>query len=127
MRYTKSVLTVLFCTVTIIGCGETRDTRALAPDNTEVNERDRNAGQVTADQQNESGTDRDLSAEIRQSVMRDDSLSTNAKNIKIISQDGGVTLKGPVDSEGERQSIVAKAVAAAGGADKVTDQISVAR
>lgn len=127
MRYTKSVLTVLFCTVAAIGCGETRDTRASTPDNTEVNKRDRNAGEVTADQQNENTADRELTAKIRQSVMADESLSTNAQNIKIISQNGAVTLKGPVKSEGERQSIVAKAVAAAGDAGKVTDQISVTR
>ncbi|HUG82046.1 MAG TPA: BON domain-containing protein [Bryobacterales bacterium] len=89
--------------------------------------RDRNIGEVTADQQSENTTDRELTAKIRQSVMADDELSTNAHNIKIISQNGAVTLKGPVDSEGERRSIVEKAVTAAGGADRVTDQISVAR
>jgi osmotically-inducible protein OsmY len=104
-----------------MGCGETRDSSEMAPDNTAVNKRDRNAGEVTADQQKENTADQELTAQIRQSVMADESLSTNAQNIKIISQNGAVTLKGPVDSESERRSIVAKAIAVTGDAGKVTD------
>ena len=59
--------------------------------------------------------------------MADKSLSTYAHNIKIISQNGLVTLRGPVNSDDEKKSVVAKAVAVAGSADKVTDQISVKR
>ena len=70
-------------------------------------------------------TDRELTRKIRRSIMADKSLSTYAHNIKIISQDGAVTLKGPVKSDDEKQTVVAKAVAVAGSADKVTDQISV--
>ena len=69
--------------------------------------------------------DRDLSAHIRKSIMADKSLSTYAHNIKVISQDGVVTLKGPVHSEDEKKAIVAKAVEVAGSADKVVDQITV--
>ena len=90
-----------------------------------MNERDRNAGEVTADQQKTNATDQEMTKKIRQSVMADKSLSTYAHNIKIISQNGTVTLKGPVKSDDEKQSLVAKAVAVAGSADKVTDQISV--
>jgi len=57
--------------------------------------------------------------------MADKSLSTYAHNIKIISQNGAVTLKGPVKSDDEKRVIVAKAVAVAGSADKVTDEISI--
>ena len=57
--------------------------------------------------------------------MADKSLSTYAHNIKIISQNGGVTLKGPVKSDDEKKAIVAKAVAVTGSADRVTDQMSV--
>lgn len=57
--------------------------------------------------------------------MADKSLSTYAHNVKIISQNGMVTLKGPVRSEDEKKAVMAKAVEAAGGADKVTDQMSV--
>ena len=90
-----------------------------------MNKRDRNAGEVTADQQKVNATDQDLTKRIRQSIMSDKSLSTYAHNIKIISQNGTVTLKGPVKSDDEKKAVMAKAVAVAGSADKVTDQISV--
>jgi hyperosmotically inducible protein len=94
-------------------------------DNTKVNKRDRNSGEVTADQQKANAADRDLTKKIRQSVIADKSLSTYAHNVKIISQDGAVTLKGPVKSDDEKKAIVAKAVAVVGSADRVTDQMSV--
>ena len=94
-------------------------------DNTKVNKRDRNQGEVTADNQKMNAADRTLTAKIRKSVMADKSLSTYAHNVKIISQDGQVTLKGPVKSDDEKRSVVAKAVTVAGSSDKVTDQISV--
>jgi hyperosmotically inducible periplasmic protein len=98
---------------------------AQAPDNTTVNKRDRDPGQATADQQKENRSDRDLTKQIRQSIMADKSLSTYAHNVKIISQNGTVTLKGPVKSDDEKTAVIAKAVAVAGSTDKVTDQITV--
>ena len=98
---------------------------AQEPDNTKVNQRDRNAGEVTADQQKMNPADRELTRNIRRSIMADKSLSTYAHNVKIISQNGAVTLKGPVRSNDEKQAVLAKAVAVAGSADKVTDQMSV--
>lgn len=95
------------------------------PDNTKVNKGDGSAGAVTADKQKMNEGDRKLTQDIRKSVMADKSLSTYAHNVKIISQNGMVTLKGPVRSEDEKKTIVAKAVEVAGGADKVTDQLSV--
>ena len=124
MKHSKLVLSILFCTTGVIGYGQTPDTTPK-PDNTKVNERDRNAGEATADQQKTNATDQQMTKKIRQSVMADKSLSTYAHNIKIISQNGTVTLKGPVKSDDEKKSLVAKAVAVAGSADKVTDQISV--
>jgi osmotically-inducible protein OsmY len=58
-------------------------------------------------------------------VVKDKSLSTYAHNVKVISQNGMVTLKGPVKSEEEKQAIEAKAAQIA-GADKVTNQLEVA-
>lgn len=95
------------------------------PDNTGVNQRDRSAGEPTADQQKMNATDRKLSASIRKTIVQDKSLSTDAHNIKIISQNGEVTLKGPVKSESEKQAVLAKARAAAGSDTKVHDEISV--
>jgi osmotically-inducible protein OsmY len=122
MKHSKLALTILSCVAAIACYGQTSGTK---PDNTKVNERDRNAGEVTADQQKANATDQDLTKRIRKSVMADKSLSTYAHNIKIISQNGIVTLKGPVRSDDEKRAVVAKAVAVAGSADKVTDQISV--
>ena len=96
-----------------------------APDNTKVNKADRAKGAVTADQQNENAADRELAKKIRQSVVDDKSLSTYAHNVKIVAQDGQVTLKGPVRSEAEKTSIAAKATEIA-GAGKVTNEITVA-
>jgi osmotically-inducible protein OsmY len=95
------------------------------PDNTKVNERDRNPDEATADQQKMNAADRKLTAEIRKSVMADKALSTYAHNVKIISQDGIVTLKGPVRSDDEVKSILAKSVEIVGSPDKVVNQMSV--
>jgi len=95
------------------------------PDNTKVNQRDRNPGAVTADQQRETPGDRELTAKIRKALVADKSLSTYAHNVKIISQGGTVTLKGPVRSNAEVQSIVAKATELAGSSHKVVNQLDV--
>ena len=126
MKHIKTFLIIIIaCSAAAFGCGEMGDNRGPAPDNTAVNERDRDIGEITADQQKESETDRELTAAIRRSLMADESLSTYAHNVKIISQAGEVTLKGPVRSEEERQSIVAAAVAAS-DESRVTDEMSVA-
>ncbi len=94
------------------------------PDITGINKRDHNKEEATADDQGQSSTDIEMTRKIRQAIMDDDSLSTYAKNIKIITKDGMVTLKGPVRSLEERTSIEAKAAAVA-GAGKITNQIEV--
>jgi osmotically-inducible protein OsmY len=118
---------MLVCAAAVMSYGQTPDASATKPDNTKVNSRDRKAGGVTADRQKANATDQELTRKIRRSIMADKSLSTYAHNVKIISQNGAVTLKGPVKSDDEKKSVVAKAVAVAGSADKVTDQISVKR
>ena len=95
------------------------------PDNTKVNQRDKNPGEATADSQKSNADDRVLTAKIRKAVMADKSLSTYAHNVKIISQNGTVTLKGPVHSDDEVRSVMAKAADAAGGPDKVVNQLTV--
>jgi len=94
-------------------------------DNTKVNTRDRAPNAVTADQQKENATDRDLTQRIRKSLVADKGLSTYAHNVKVVTQNGAVTLKGPVRSEQEKQDVEAKAVAVA-GAGHVTNQLSIA-
>jgi hyperosmotically inducible periplasmic protein len=125
MKYSKVGLTILFSAASLVSQGQTPNNSAPKPDNTKVNERDRNAGEVTADQQKTNQTDQELTRKIRQSIMADKSLSTYAHNIKIISQNGTVTLKGPVKSDDEKRAVMAKAVSIAGSVDKVTDQVSI--
>ena len=96
-----------------------------APDNTKVNKRDQAKAAATADQQKENATDREITQKIRQALLDDKSLSTYAHNVKVIAQDGQVTLKGPVRSENEKKTIEAKAIEVA-GAGHVTNQISIA-
>lgn len=128
MRHYKTVLTILLCvSAPIIGYGQASDPVTPKPDNTKVNQRDRKSGEATADQQKMNATDRQLTQKIRRSIMADKALSTYAHNIKVISQNGAVTLKGPVKSEDEKRNLVSKAVAVTGSADKVTDEISVDR
>jgi osmotically-inducible protein OsmY len=94
-----------------------------ATDNTKANQADRN-GQPTADQQKDNRSDRELTQHIRQAIMEDKSLSTYAHNVKIISQNGVVTLKGPVRTDDERRAIEAKANEVA-GKDMVVDELTV--
>jgi hyperosmotically inducible protein len=94
-------------------------------DNTKMNQRDRNQNEPTADQQKENTNDRQLTAQIRRAIVKDKSLSTTAHNVKIISQNGAVTLKGPVKSEEEKQAIESKATEIA-GSGKVNNELQVA-
>ena len=98
--------------------------KTTAPDNTKVNKRDRAHAQPTADQAKENTSDREIMKKIRSAIVSDKSLSTYAHNVKVISQHGKVTLKGPVHSDDERKSIEAKAVEVAGSGN-VTNQLSV--
>ncbi len=96
------------------------------PDNTKMNSGDAAKGAVTADQQKMNASDRLLTQKIRKAVVADKALSVYAHNVKIISQNGVVTLKGPVRSDAEKKSIVSKAIDAAGNPDKVIDEMSIA-
>src|ERR1700681_2899965 len=125
MKYPKLGLTILASAASVMSYGQASDRTAPKPDNTKVNQRDRNPSEVTADQQKTNPTDQELTRKIRQAIMADKSLSTYAHNIKIITQNGAVTLKGPVKSDDEKKAVMAKAVNIAGSADKVTDQVSV--
>jgi osmotically-inducible protein OsmY len=104
---------------------DSNTTQDKPKDNTKVNQRDRDKSQPTADQQKERKSDRQIAADIRRSLVKDKSLSTYAHNVKVIVKDGTVTLKGPVRSDEEKQSVEAKAAEIA-GADKITNQIEVA-
>jgi hyperosmotically inducible protein len=98
------------------------DAQHSAPDNTSIN---KHRIGPTADQQKMNPSDRALTQKIRKAIHRDKGLSTYGRNIKIFTQDGKVTLRGPVRSEEEKNNLQAKAVAA-GGKENVTNQLEVA-
>jgi len=101
-----------------------QDSTAPAADNTKVNQRDKDKAQPTADQQQENQPDREIARKIRRSIVQDKGLSSYAHNVKVIAQNGMVTLKGPVRSDEEKSAVEAKAAEVA-GADKVTSQLEV--
>jgi osmotically-inducible protein OsmY len=102
----------------------TSDNPQTRGDNTKVNQRDKNAAEPTADQQKENRSDRELTKQIRKSLVKDESLSTYAHNIKVIAQDGKVTLKGPVRSEEEKATVLSKAAQVAGQSN-ITDEVTI--
>ena len=95
-----------------------------APDNTKVNQRDKAKSQPTADQAKNASSDLQIMQKIRKAVVADKSLSTYGHNVKIISEHGKVTLKGPVHTQEERNNIEAKATEVA-GAGNVTNMLAV--
>lgn len=94
-----------------------------APDNSAKN-KDHSS---TADNQPANKSDTEITRDIRRSITSDKSLSTYAHNVKIITQNGAVTLKGPVHSEEEKQSVASKAAEVVGGPDKVTNELTIKR
>jgi hyperosmotically inducible periplasmic protein len=108
-----------------LGVASAAQDPATKPDNTKMNKADRSSSAVTADKQKMNAEDQELTQKIRKSIIADKSLSTYAHNVKVISQNGTVTLKGPVRSDDEKKSIVAKAVEVAGNESKVNDQLSI--
>ena len=97
---------------------------AIEADNTKRNSSEQNKNTDTAEKQSNSKDDLALTQKVRQAVMKDGSLSMNAKNVKIIAQDGKITLKGPVDSQQEKDTIGTEAGEIA-GKDKVDNQLEV--
>jgi hyperosmotically inducible protein len=89
-----------------------------------VNQRDQNASEPTADQQKHKTSDRNITQQVRKAIVKDKSLSTYAHNVKIITQNGQVTLKGPVRSDDEKRAVEAKAAEVA-GQNNVTSQLDV--
>jgi osmotically-inducible protein OsmY len=98
------------------------DASPMAPDNTGANGSMQQS--PTADQAGQQLSDRQIMQKIRSSVVGDKSLSMYAHNVKIISSNGKVVLKGPVRSDDEKTKIDAAATAVV-GAQNVTDQMTI--
>ena len=126
----KSITLLLLSMVLMVGCSKNPSedkqvSQTVEPDNSGRNVRDRDGQTKTPGDQSENEADRTITQNIRQAITADDSLSTNAKNVKIITNDGTVTLRGPVKSEKEKTDIEAKAKQVA-GVKRVDNQIEVA-
>lgn len=98
---------------------------AVAADNTDKNSRDQTVNALTPGDQGESEADRTITQRARQNVVAEDDLSVNAKNVKIITRGGVVTLRGPVASPAEKLSVV-QLVRSVDGVQRVDDQLEVA-
>jgi osmotically-inducible protein OsmY len=121
---TRRLLTLFAAFVLSIGVTAAQDSsnngQNTTPDNTKTNR----ARSQNADQQKESASDRTLTQQIRKAIMSDKTLSSYAHNVKIITQNGHVTLVGPVRSDEEKSTVEAKAAEVA-GASNVTNQLEV--
>jgi hyperosmotically inducible periplasmic protein len=95
-------------------------TAQTAPDNSNQNKNQN----PTADNQSNIQSDRITTAKIRKAITADKTLSTYAHNVKIITLNGAVTLKGPVKSDEEKQKVASMAANVV-SADKVTDELTV--
>lgn len=118
-----TVGTVLLAALAAGGCGESPSSSAT---NTAVNARDRDGTTATPADQSNSAADLELASRIRKALVADESLSTNAKNVKIVTVNGDVTLRGLVNDGREREAVihVAKQVA---GHRNVVDNLDVAQ
>ncbi len=95
-----------------------------APDNTATNQRDRSGETQTSGDQSNSSGDLKITQAIRQALMKDSELSTTAKNIKVVTANGQVTLRGPVKNAQEKAKVAQLASSAAGGA-RIDNQVDV--
>jgi osmotically-inducible protein OsmY len=127
----KTFIVALFAVFLVAGCSKDRSEdkqvsqTAVEPDNSGRNVRDRDNQTKTSGDQAENEADRTISQNIRAAITADDSLSTNGKNVKVITSDGTVTPRGPVKSDKEKAEIEAKAKQIA-GVKKVDNQLEIA-
>ena len=114
---------LLLCGAPILARAQDQSTSPsqTAPDNSARNKNHT----TTADQQPENKSDLEITRDIREAIVADESLSTYAHNVKIITQNGAVTLRGPVHSVEEKQTVASKAADVVGGPNKVTNQLTV--
>ena len=120
----KRTILVLACLSAVSLAALAADNEKTKPNNTAVNERDRSGETQTSGDQSNSSADLKITQAIRQALMKDSELSTTAKNVKIITNNGQVTLRGPVKNAQEKAKIDQLARSAAGGA-KIVDQLDV--
>jgi len=119
--------TILFAGALLLGSGamvaaqDTAGQNPPASDNTQANQRDRNPNEPTADKQQNNRSDRDITQQIRKAITGDKTFSEDARNVKVITQNGQVTLKGPVRTDDEKNAIEEKAKGIAGDGNVTSD------
>jgi osmotically-inducible protein OsmY len=122
-RITLSILCISALTLSAFASDKEKGSKPAA-DNTAKNERDASGDTKTSGDQSESPEDIKITAAIRRAVVADDALSMTATNVKIITADGKVTLRGPVKTAAEKAKIGELAKKNAGKA-KVDNQLEV--
>lgn len=120
----KSILLSLLSIAALNLTAVAEDAKAPDADNTAKNERDRSTETLTPGDQSNTPADLAITRSIRQAVVKDESLTLTAKNVKIITDGGRVTLRGPVNSAEEKSKIEQLAKKAA-GETKVDNQLEV--
>ena len=113
----NKILFTMIAALSLTSCDD------MKPNNTARNADIKNEA-MTAEEQLDNDEDRAITQDIRQALMEDEALSMNAKNIKVITVDGVVTLKGPVNSEEEKSKVEEKAKGVS-GVDDIDSQIEV--
>ncbi len=103
------------------------DVRPMAgePDNSERNVRDRDGDTLTPTDQSNAASDIEMTQKIRKGITSNDSMSVQARNVKIITQRGVVTLRGPVKTAQEKAAI--EALAKNAGAARIDNQLEIDR
>jgi len=112
---------VLGCGALIAGCND----KPTTADNTKQNTADASGKTTTPMDQGQGQTDIDITANIRKKLMDDSTLSTDAQNVKVITKDGVVTLRGPVDGQTEKAAVIGAAQGVA-GVKNVDSQLEIA-
>jgi len=125
LLFSASLLAGVFLVPVTSGSSFAQTDASPAADNTAVNQRDRQQQTLTPIDQSNKPADLEMTRDIRRALVRDDQLSTVARNVKIITIDGAVTLRGPVKTEQEKADIAAKAAQLAGDSN-VHDELEVA-
>ena len=126
MRLTHIIkrTSVTLAGVTIMNLTALAADQKVDANNTATNQRDRSGETKTSGDQSNTSDDLQITQAIRRGLMKDDNLSSDAKNIKVITANGQVTLRGPVNNAREKTKVEQIAKSAAGGA-RIVDQLDV--
>jgi osmotically-inducible protein OsmY len=111
----------LFLLLAIAACS--KSDKSQSSSSSPTNQTASNAAPTASDQQ-ENETDRKIIQDVRKALTSDDSLSTSAQNVTVVSTNGTVTLRGNVKDSSEKQKVADKAMQVAGVAN-VDNQLTV--